>query len=348
VALLSAVAEKAQLNIELVYANAGSRYIQLTSGKADAIFWTTGVIYPESDKANYANDLPEGMAVTDYYLTQEFNALILKTDDAETTTAADQKTKEQEYYYGTLAGGGGMTSDEMREFYDEAIGNVDFNDGTTGYQWRAVLYDDLNSALLGLERRDVGALCLLEPTVRYIAACNAQTMEAHDYGDTTQMALSMATLDTNTELLEKLNAALEALEKDGTLEKLEKEYTADPTALPETKEIPTIDGAETIKVVVTGDMPPFDYVTSDGKAAGYNIALLSAISEKSHLNIELVYANAGSRYVQLTSGKADAIFWARGQRYTDSGEFDFSADLPKGMAVTQAYTAQRLWAVVMK
>jgi len=269
------------------------------------------------------------------------------TTAAETTTAAQEE--KIDIYYGDL-NYGGKTIEELRAYYMMIYGNNagESQEGSITYQWRLTLYDDLTSAILGLERDDVKALCLLKPVADYIAACNEETMRSADYDGGIRTALSMATLDSNTELLEKLNAAIRALDADGTLEALEKEYTTDFSKLPEAAELPKIDGAETVRVVVTGDMPPYDYVTTDGKAAGYNVTLLSAIAEKVGLNFELVYANASSRYVQLTSGKADVIFWARGDLYSESAEFDFSADVPEGIAVTDPFTVQGYRAVVMK
>jgi len=264
---------------------------------------------------------------------------------ATTTTAAAQE--EKKYAFGGLSYGG-KAAEEIKAYCNMVYGSTVLNGGTTMEQWDVVVYDDLNSAVLGLERGDIDTLSLIEPTSKYVVAHSADTMEIQYYGYDTEVALSMAMLDSNTKLLEKLNTAIAALKEDGTLDNLEKEYLSDLTKLPEAKEIPTIEGAETIRVVITGDLPPFDYVTADGKAAGYNIALLSAIAEKTRLNIELVYANAGSRYVQLTSGKADVVFWTRGTTNSESAEFDFSNDLPQGMVVTEAYTFQWYTDIIMK
>jgi len=271
-----------------------------------------------------------------------------KEGDAEGTTTAAQQEEAETYYYGEL-NYGGKTEDELDDYYTEIYGDAyQWNNGTTAGQWKAVLYDDLTSGILGLERGDVNALFLLEPVAKYIVACNEEILETYDTGDPAVTALAMATLDTNTELLEKLNKAMAELEAEGKLEELVNAYLTDLTRPMKVTEMPVIEGAETIRVVVTGDLPPFDYVNAKGQAAGYNIALLSAISKKLGMNIELVYANAGSRFIQLTSGKADVIFWARGASFSESAEFDFSADVPEGIAVTTPYTTQKSLALVFK
>jgi len=261
------------------------------------------------------------------------------TTVAETTTAAQNEEKAI-FYYGEIAYG---AADE-ESLYEKSLdlcGDAVFDDGTTIDQYHCKIFNDMNSALLALKKKDIYALDLAKNVAEYIVAQNPDQFVVNGYGSTSNiMAFAMALKSENTALKDELNTAIAALKKDGTLEALEKEYLSDLTKLPEAKDIPTIEGAETIKVVVTGDMPPFDYVTADGKAAGYNVALLSAISEKINKNIELVYANAGSRYIQLTSGKADVIFWARGEKYSETAEFSFANDLPEGMAVTDSYITQ--------
>jgi hypothetical protein len=75
--------------------------------------------------------------------------------------------------------------------------------------------------------------------------------------------------------------------------------------------MPVIDGAETIKVAVTGALPPMDYVAADGTPAGFNTALLAEISQRIGKNIELVVVDSVGRAAALASGTVDAVFWTR-------------------------------------
>ena len=76
-------------------------------------------------------------------------------------------------------------------------------------------------------------------------------------------------------------------------------------------QMPVIDGAETIKVAVTGALPPMDYVAADGTPAGFNTALLAEISQRMGKNIELVVVDSVGRAAALASGNVDAVFWTR-------------------------------------
>ena len=76
-------------------------------------------------------------------------------------------------------------------------------------------------------------------------------------------------------------------------------------------EIAEIDSAETIKVGVTGDLPPIDYVDEAGIPAGFNTAVLAEISRRTGKNIELVSIDSGARSLALSEGIVDVVFWSR-------------------------------------
>ena len=74
-------------------------------------------------------------------------------------------------------------------------------------------------------------------------------------------------------------------------------------------EFEKFDGAETITIAVTGDMPPIDYIAPDGTPAGYNTAVLSEIGKRLRVNIKTVNVDTGARAAALKSGRVDVVFW---------------------------------------
>lgn len=123
----------------------------------------------------------------------------------------------------------------------------------------------------------------------------------------------MMTMESNQEVYDILNNAIIEMKADGTLDNLiENELNAYITKDPEPKDLPHFDGAKTIKVGVTGDIPPMDFVASNGKAAGFNIALLTEIANRAQVNFEFIQIETGSRPMALSSGKVDAVFWTKG------------------------------------
>lgn len=145
-------------------------------------------------------------------------------------------------------------------------------------------------------------------TLRYIASRNEGfTVLPRALSET----IHIITSAKEEALMEKIDAALEAMEADGTLDALWQTNVedvidgADPVAV----ELPQIEGAPVYKIGVSGDLPPLDYTTAEGVPAGYNTALLSALSERVGVTFELVSMESGARYTALAAGTIDGFFW---------------------------------------
>ncbi|MBR1859223.1 MAG: transporter substrate-binding domain-containing protein [Selenomonadaceae bacterium] len=136
------------------------------------------------------------------------------------------------------------------------------------------------------------------------------------------------------ELKQSIDAAIKSMKDDGTLDKLTKEYITDLKSNPPPVEISKIDGADTLKIAVTGDLPPLDLVLSDGKPAGFNTAVLSEISKRINQNIEIVQVNSAARAAALTSKEVDVVFWAT-KPFGDKIPDDI--DKPDGLELTVPY-----------
>ena len=120
----------------------------------------------------------------------------------------------------------------------------------------------------------------------------------------------------NEALRDEFNGAIAAIKQDGTLQKLVEEHIDAAIAGKDIArvEMPVFDGAEVIRVAVTGDLPPMDYTAADDTPAGFNTALLAEISRRIGKNIELVPANNLSRSVMLGNNQVDVVFWTRTNR----------------------------------
>ena len=120
-------------------------------------------------------------------------------------------------------------------------------------------------------------------------------------------------MEENAALRDEFNAAIADMKADGTLERLVKEQIDDAIDGGEIApiEMPKIDGADTVKVAVTGALPPMDYVAADGTPAGFNTAVLAEIGNRIGKNIELVVVDSLGRAAALASGTVDAVFWTR-------------------------------------
>ena len=189
-----------------------------------------------------------------------------------------------------------------------------------------VFYDSLDSMLMALNAGDIEGMEIYETTAKYLCANNSElTYGNHDNLDRTTKAadilfkgilvndFAFLMMEDHAALRDEFNTAIAAIKEDGTMGKLVSAYIDGAI---EGKEIPTfeiekIDGAETIKVGITGDLPPMDYIAPDNTPAGFNTALLAEISKRIGKNIELVQIHSAARSSALASGVVDVVFWTR-------------------------------------
>ena len=189
-----------------------------------------------------------------------------------------------------------------------------------------VFYDSLDSMLMALNAGDIEGMEIYETTAKYLCANNSElTYGNHDNLDRTTKAadilfkgilvndFAFLMMEDHAALRDEFNTAIAAIKEDGTMGKLVSAYIDGAI---EGKEIPTfeiekIDGAETIKVGITGDLPPMDYIAPDNTPAGFNTALLAEISKRIGKNIELVQIHSAARSSALASGAVDVVFWTR-------------------------------------
>lgn len=203
----------------------------------------------------------------------------------------------------------GLTPSELVEMTAEHMSlshDVTFDPG------QQIFYDNLTSLLMGLNSGEVDKISILKSTAEYLLSQN-QGFAIEPLEHTYTEYYSMVVLEENREIYDLLNNTLIDLLQDGTVDRLVEEhitgfiYEKDPHAI----EMPEFEGAPTIRVAVTGDLPPMDYVSADGTPAGFNLALLSEIAERIQTNIEIVVVENTARAIALSSGKADVIFWSK-------------------------------------
>ena len=190
---------------------------------------------------------------------------------------------------------------------------VQEDSGVNVSKYAITYYDNLKLMQMGIESGGVDEISLYDSVAKYFIA-NNDKFEAVG-GELTLKTLSdnfcFAVRADEATLKADLDKALDEMKEDGSLDKLAKDYITDVDKgqAPPAIDIPLTEGAQTIKVGVTGDLPPLDYVSADGKAAGFNTALLAEIAKRLGKNIEIVDIDSGARAAALSSGQIDVIFW---------------------------------------
>ncbi len=224
--------------------------------------------------------------------------------------------------------------------YDSA-----FPEAIDGADIDITYYDTLNAMLMALESGEVRAIVISETVADYLCGAypdlHSAVPVAQNDGKTVPFTVSYSflTMDENAALRDELNGAIAELTADGTLNRLLGEQVFGVTADDQPAAVVpgSADGAETIRVAVTGDLPPLDYIAADGTPAGFNTALLAEIGSRLGINIELVAVDSGARAAALASGVVDVVFWARSVSSGDGGAELERIDIPDNTALTEPY-----------
>lgn len=212
-----------------------------------------------------------------------------------------------------------------------------------------VFYDTLDSMLMALNSDHIDDMIIYYRTAQYLCANdnNLVLLYSFDFekerNTFAELMLSghlsndfsFLMMEGKEDLRDEFSSVINDMKEDGTMDKLVKEQIYDivygaqfnPVAMPE------IAGAETIKVAVTGALPPMDYVAADGTPAGFNTAVLAEISQRIGKNIELVVVDSIGRATALSSGTVDAVFWTRtnemAAHYAEMSEEEKEAEMKK-------------------
>ena len=215
------------------------------------------------------------------------------------------------------------------------------------YAPKHIFFDNMTSMLAALQSGQIDALSTYHSVAKYLIAQNADLEPVTNIPKVSD-AFCCAMRQDDADLKKEFDDAILKLTADGTLANLVKTYVtaADYSATPSAVEMPHFDGAPTVKVAVTGDLPPLDLITADGKPAGFNTAMLAAISQLIGKNFELVQVDGGARAVALTSGEADVIFWVAVPQNDTLAPPD--CNTPEGVILTEPYFTDEIAHVKLK
>ncbi len=228
-----------------------------------------------------------------------------------------------------------MSRSEFQTYMDAAKEKGDWTLFTTGEKEPVtfVFFDSLTAMLLGLNAGQVDEINLPDAVGEYLINVNpGYTVACITMSNPAYFAFGFRKSD-DPELKDRFNEALMGMKADGTLAILQAKYIAEPGVdEPEPVNFWAHSGADTIKVAVTGDLPPIDFVLADGRPAGFNTAVLAEIGKRLRLNIELLNIDSGARAEALASGRADVIFWVQVYKGSDS-----QPDVPENIVLSESY-----------
>ena len=260
-------------------------------------------------------------------------ALVLMTGcgGQQESKPADKPAENSELRLGMIAHLN-ATENKLGEIYNKLVTNA----GVHLAKYTPKFYNSLNQMTMDAEAGNVDQLSIYSCVANYLIAGNGNFEIVSDFKPVNLSdSFCFAVRKDDTALKADLDKTIDAMQSDGTLDKLIKEYITDvkPDSVPKV-EIPHFDGAETLKVGVTGDLPPLDLVLADNSPAGFNTALLAETSKRLNRNIEVVQIDSGARAAALSSGQIDVIFWAVVPNNT---EMPADIDKPDGVEFSVPY-----------
>lgn len=197
-------------------------------------------------------------------------------------------------------------------------------------------FDKMNDMQLALESGQIDMLSTYQSVADYMLQ-KSSDKELLPTEKILSDSFCFAVRKGDTMLKNDLNKAIKEMTNDGTLIKLSKQYIIEIKGgtEPPAVEISEIEGADTIKVAVTGDLPPFDMISADGTPTGFSTAVLSEISKRIGKNIELISIDSGARASILSSNGADVVFWVAVPK--DSTLIPANIDQSEGIAISDPY-----------
>lgn len=278
-----------------------------------------------------------------------------------------------------------ITEEKYKEMEDAKynVAKILFNVKDEGKrESKVTFYDNLGSMQMALAAGEIDMMQIPKSTADYLISRNDQ-MEIHNvfgpiedleeeeqdlWENLTRTGFAFMMREDSQNLRDQFDAVLDELKADGTLNKITKEYITGVVEGDEPKAVEFENkGDETIKVAVTGDLPPMDYVAADGSFAGFNTALLAEIGKRLGKKIEMKQVDTAARAISLSSQEVDVVFWARvnaqkneeeevgGIEELDeeliesaSPEEKSRMDIPEGTIVTDSYFVDRIVPVSLK
>ena len=173
-----------------------------------------------------------------------------------------------------------ITEDELNDVLKDIMVNSICN--------RYVFFNTMTDMLMALNRGDIVVLETDQNTVRYIASRNDNIVDRPPYLNPNNLMFSILLRGEDTELRDQISSIIIAMKEDGSLEEMRQRYIEDVIAGndPDAVVPEVIPDARTIKVAVTGDRPPMDYVSAGGAPLGFNTALIAEIAKRLGVNMQ--------------------------------------------------------------
>lgn len=221
--------------------------------------------------------------------------------------------------------------------------------GFKGTKHLPKFYDSLKLMQLGIMSGEIKVISTYKSVADYLVAKNDKfEIIPNDALNKLSDYFCFAVRKDETALRIDIDRAINEMKADGSLDRLINDYITkvDKEKDPPKVELPKFIGADTIKVGVTGDLPPLDLILPDNSPSGFNTAMLAEISKRLGKNIETVQIETGARAAALDSKLIDVVFWVILPFGGNGVPSDI--DMPEGMELSEPYFKDDVTVVKLK
>jgi len=235
-----------------------------------------------------------------------------------------------------------VTEDALNKFNEQQLESVG-----TQPKYKYVFFDNMPSMTSALLARQIDEFSTYETVADYLIMQNQRFDRTPGEHVMIDMFCCAMRAD-DVALKAEFDAAIQQMHREGTFTDLVKNYINNihHAVIPNPIAMPTFEGAKTVRIGVTGDLPRMDYIRADGVPAGFNTAVLAEISKCTKKNFVLMQIDSGARAVALLSGVVDVIFWAAVADKAQGVPEEF--DKPSGMIFTEPYFSDKIVHVTLK
>lgn len=201
---------------------------------------------------------------------------------------------------------------------------------------KVIFFDNLNSMQMAFNSGQIDEISTYDCVADYIVARKANISVLKNHTSKFDDDFCLAMREGDKDLYNQVNGVLKQMKSDGTLAGFKKKYIDDlpPGEEPAAVEFEKFEDADTIKVAITGDLPPLDLVLADGTPTGFNTAVLAEIGKRLQKNIEVVQIDSAARAAALESNRVDISFWAV---VPINNIFPADIDKPEGIVLSTSY-----------
>jgi len=161
-------------------------------------------------------------------------------------------------------------------------------------------YKNFDEALCSLKSKETDAVWACDVSADYLLKVNEGLKK-----------------DSGEKLRDEINEALSSIKTDGTLDDIISKYV-DNAEYFETetgkkdrfypKNMKNKSGNGTIKVGITGAVPPLELLDEDMDPYGFCVALMDEIAGRTGKKVKFVYIDNETAFTSLVSGRVDLIF----------------------------------------